>query len=48
VWIVSATARTVTVHRPGVRPELLTGTDELDGEPHMPGLRFRVEDIFDD
>lgn len=46
VWIVHPRFRTVTVHRPGHEPELFNIQQELTGEPHLPGLRIRVEAIF--
>lgn len=46
VWNVDPVARTVTVHRPGARPILLTETDEIDGADVLPGFRCRVADFF--
>ncbi len=46
VWNVDPVARTVTVHRPGARPLLLTETDEIDGADVLPGFRCRVADFF--
>lgn len=45
-WVVHPRFRTVTVHRPGHEPELFNVQQELAGEPHLPGLRLRVEAIF--
>ncbi len=46
IWVVHPNFRTVTVHRPGEEPELFNVREELSGEPHLPGLRIRVESIF--
>ncbi|MFO0844576.1 MAG: Uma2 family endonuclease [Gemmataceae bacterium] len=46
VWVVHPQFRTVTVHRPGEEPELFNVKQELSGEPHLPGLKLRVEAIF--
>lgn len=47
VWIVDPYAETVTVHRPDKKPELFNADEELDGEPHLPGFRCRVAEIFE-
>ncbi len=46
VWVVDPHLRTVTVHRPDAGPELFNDTQELTAEPHLPGFRVRVADIF--
>jgi Uma2 family endonuclease len=46
VWIVHPSFRTVTVHTPNEEPELFNVRQELTGDPHLPGLRIRVESIF--
>ena len=46
VWVVEPVFRTVTVYRPGVEPELFSASQELSGEPHLPGFRVRVADLF--
>ena len=48
VWIVDPTLRTVTVIRPDAEPELFNVTQELSGEPHLPGFRVVVARIFED
>jgi Uma2 family endonuclease len=46
VWIVHPRFRTVTVHRPDQEPESFNVQQELSSDLHLPGLRFRVEEIF--
>jgi Uma2 family endonuclease len=46
VWVVNPKGRTVTVHRPGATPIILTVNDLLDGEQVVPGFSIRVADIF--
>ncbi|WP_165231800.1 Uma2 family endonuclease [Aquisphaera insulae] len=46
VWIVNTRLRTVTVYRPDARPILISGDEELTAEPHLPGFRVPVGEIF--
>lgn len=46
VWIVNPHQKTVTVFRPDAEPVLYAQSAELTGEPHLPGLAFRVAEIF--
>lgn len=46
VWIVDPNLRTVSVHRPDAEPELFNMRQELRGDPHLPGFRVAVSDIF--
>src|SRR5579883_516469 len=46
VWVVDPYTETVTAHRPGREPELFTRSDELTGDPVLPGFRCRVAEIF--
>jgi Uma2 family endonuclease len=46
VWIVHPRQRTVTIHRPGEEPELVNVRQELSGEPHLPGFRVAVAELF--
>jgi Uma2 family endonuclease len=46
VWIIDPYSRTVTVHRPDAQPILYNMTQELTAEPHLPGFRARVADLF--
>ncbi len=46
VWEVSPHRRTVEIHRPGREPELVTLSQELTGDPELPGFRVPVAQIF--
>lgn len=46
VWILNTRRHTVTIHRPGQEPEFVNASQELSGEPHLPGFRVRVADLF--
>jgi Uma2 family endonuclease len=47
VWIIDPADETVTVYRPGHEPVLFNRTQELSGDPELPGFRCRVADIFE-
>jgi Uma2 family endonuclease len=47
VWIVDPYTETVAVHRPGKEPKHFTRSDELSGDPDLPGFRCRVAEIFE-
>ncbi|CAA9245961.1 MAG: hypothetical protein AVDCRST_MAG83-1900 [uncultured Arthrobacter sp.] len=46
VWVIEPIFRTVTVYRQDAPPELFNINGELIGDPHMPGLRVAVADLF--
>lgn len=46
VWVVDPHFQTVTVHRPGGRPKMYSGDDELSGDPHLPEFRTTVGQVF--
>lgn len=46
IWIVDPHDRTILVHRPDARPQLFNDTQELAAEPHLPGFRVAVSQIF--
>jgi Uma2 family endonuclease len=46
VWVVNPRRRTVEVLQAGAEPQLFNVTQELTAEPHLPGFRVRVADIF--
>jgi Uma2 family endonuclease len=46
VWEVNPFSETVSAYRPGQPPELFNITHELTAEPHLPGLRIPVAEIF--
>ena len=47
VWVIDPIFRTVEVHRPGVEPEQFNVHQELTAEPHLPGFRVPVAEIFE-
>jgi Uma2 family endonuclease len=47
VWVVDPHFQTVTLYRPDGQPEMFSGNDELTGDPHMPGFRVAVSQIFE-
>lgn len=49
VWIIHPVNRRVDVYRLAteLRPQIYTGTDELDGENIIPGFKLSVTTIFD-
>ena len=48
VWEVCPAARSVTVHRPGADPRMVSGDQTLDGEPDLPGFAVRCSELFGD
>jgi Uma2 family endonuclease len=48
VWIIDPHFRTVVVHRPDAGPEMFSGDEELIGDPHLPGLKVAVKEVFAD
>ena len=46
VWEVNPFYETVLVHRPDAAPELFNNRQEVTAEPHLPGLRILVAEIF--
>jgi Uma2 family endonuclease len=46
VWIVDPHFRTVQVFQQGAEPVLFNAEQELSGEPHLPGFRVQVADLF--
>ena len=47
VWIVNPFYDTVTVYRPGAEPILYNRSQEINGDPELPGFRCRVAEIFE-
>jgi Uma2 family endonuclease len=47
VWVVNPYAETVTVYRPGSPPVLFNTTQELSGEPVLPGFAVAVSALFE-
>lgn len=46
VWIIDPVDRTVRIYRPGKKPEFVNDDQELSGEPHLPGFRVPVAQLF--
>jgi Uma2 family endonuclease len=46
VWIVDPYGQTVVVHRLGAKPQLFNTDQELAAEPHLPGFRVAVAELF--
>jgi Uma2 family endonuclease len=46
IWVVDPHDATVLVYRPQAEPMLFNRTQELSGDPQLPGLRITVADIF--
>jgi Uma2 family endonuclease len=46
VWVIDPHRRTVEIFRPDVEPELVNVRQELSGEPHLPGFRVPVAQLF--
>jgi Uma2 family endonuclease len=46
VWIINPRWRTAVGYRPNEEPEIVNARQELTAEPHLPGFRVRVEDLF--
>src|SRR4051794_15862622 len=47
VWVIDPFLNVVYVHRPQARPQLLTGEEELDADPHLAGFRVRVDALLE-
>lgn len=47
VWVIDPHDQTVTIYQPGSPPYLVNVTQELSGEPHLPGFRVSVAQLFD-
>ncbi|MBI1830401.1 MAG: Uma2 family endonuclease [Planctomycetes bacterium] len=46
IWVIDPHDRTVTIYRQGAEPELVNVNQELTGDPHLPGFRVKVAEIF--
>jgi Uma2 family endonuclease len=46
VWVVNPFDETVNVYRPGAPPELFNTAQDLTADPHRPGFRARVAEVF--
>jgi Uma2 family endonuclease len=46
VWVADPVFRTICVYRPDAAPVLFNDTQELTAEPHLPGFRAAVAELF--
>lgn len=46
-WLIDPEARTVTVYRPGSRPERLVAPARILGDPELPGLVVELDGVWD-
>lgn len=46
VWIVDPRLKTVTVYRPDAKPVILSAGHELTAEPHLPGFKLPLVELF--
>ncbi len=46
LWVINPHWRTVMIYRPGEEPEMVNVRQELSGEPHLPGFRVPVAQLF--
>jgi Uma2 family endonuclease len=46
IWVIDPHDRTVTIYRLDAEPELVNIHQELSGDPHLPGFRVKVAEIF--
>jgi Uma2 family endonuclease len=46
IWVVDPHNRIVLVHRPNAEPEFFNVHQDLSGDPHLPGFRVPVAQIF--
>lgn len=46
VWVASGRLKMVTVHRPGAEPQSFGITQTISAEPHLPGLRIALSEVF--
>ena len=47
VWLLDLHDKSVTVYRPGAEPETFNRLADLAAEPHLPGFRVKVADLFE-
>jgi Uma2 family endonuclease len=47
VWLVETVFKTITVFRPHSHPQMFNLDHELTADPHLPGLRIAVSQVFE-
>ncbi len=48
VWVIEPVFKTVMVYRAGLPPQGLNVTQELSGEPHLPGFKVAIAELLED
>jgi len=46
IWVADPSFRTITVYRVDAPPQLFNETQTIDAEPHLPGFRAAVSEVF--
>lgn len=46
VWLIEPVFGTITVYRLGAEPEFFNKRQDITAEPHLPGFRVAVAEIF--
>lgn len=46
VWVIEPHNRTVSIYRPAAAPVMVNATQELSGEPELPGFRVPASELF--
>jgi Uma2 family endonuclease len=46
VWVINPRRRTLVIYRPGAEPEMVTASQEVSGEPELPGFRVPLAEFF--
>jgi Uma2 family endonuclease len=46
IWVIRPHRRTIEIVRPGRDPEFVTASQELSGDPELPGFRVAVARLF--
>jgi Uma2 family endonuclease len=47
VWIADPSSRSIRVHQPGLPSETFNESQELNGDPYLPGFRVSVARLFE-
>jgi len=46
VWVIDPNFQTVTIHTPDAEPRMVSASQELTSEPHLPGFKVQVARLF--
>ncbi len=47
VWIIDSYSETLTVYRSGHEPVFHSHSDEFSGDDALPGLKFKIAELFE-